>query len=300
MSGFTVIDLAQLPAPDLVEALDFEAIFSAMRADLIERDSGLAAALELESEPLTRLLQVCAYREMLLRQRVNDAARSVMLAFARAGDLDNLAAFFGVQRATGEDDDRLRRRVQLSLEGHSTAGPRGSYIFWGLSADGDVKDIAVHSPDRGEVVVTVLSEHGDGTPDQALLDTVADTLDRDDVRPLTDHVTVQAAEVIPYQLGATLTLYPGPQEEIVLDAARRAAQAYVVQHHKLGHDIAISGLHAALHQPGVQRVELSAPAATLEMEPHQVGYCSNLHHVDFDDSGEAEAFTDIVIGGRDE
>ena len=39
-----------------------------------------------------------AYRELLIRQRVNDAARGVMLATASGTDLDNLAANFNVER----------------------------------------------------------------------------------------------------------------------------------------------------------------------------------------------------------
>ncbi len=43
--------------------------------------------LELESEPATKLLQENAYRELLLRQRINEAAQAVMVAYAMGGDL---------------------------------------------------------------------------------------------------------------------------------------------------------------------------------------------------------------------
>ncbi len=151
--------------------------------------------------PLVKLMESAAYVVLTLRQRVNDASGAVMLAYAGGADLDNLAALFAVERQvvesgnldaippippTYEDDARLRRRVQLSLEGHRTAGPVGSYLFWGLSADPRVKDIDVASPNPGEVRITVLSIEGDGTPDQELLETVDAALNHEDVRPLTD------------------------------------------------------------------------------------------------------------------
>lgn len=300
MSGFSAIELSRLPFPGVVETLDFEKILEDMKCDLLRREPSLIEALELESEPLTQLLEVFAYRELLLRARINDATQAVMLAYAKGADLDNLAALFGVSRLvveegepeaqppappTYEDDERLRHRVQLSLEGHSTAGPRGSYVFWGLSASPRVKDIEVQSPAPGDVEVTVLSTEGSGEADEELLFEVYVTLNCQDVRPLTDRVTVRAAKIIPYQVQASLTLYDGPDGEVVRQAAEKAANDYVIEHHRLGHDITLSGLYAALHQPGVQRVTLTQPTADVVVLPNQAAYCSALN---------------VSMGGRNE
>lgn len=291
MSGFTAIDLSEIQAPDVVETLKFETLLQAIKDNFITRAPKHAGVLDLESEPLVKLMESAAYTALNLRQRVNDAARSVMLAYAGGSDLDNLAALFAVQRQvvdpgddeadppvapTYEDDARLRRRVQLSLEGHSTAGAVGSYVFWGLSADPAVKDVDVVSPDAGKVRVTVLSTEGDGMPAPELLDRVAAALNHEDVRPLTDQVTVQAAEITQYQVEATLTLYSGPDTEVVRQAAERAVQAYVVAHHKLGHDITLSGLYAALHQSGVQNVTIDIPVADIKCQPNEAAFCSAL------------------------
>ena len=130
MSGFSAIDLSLLPAPDVIETVAYAEILSALRNDLLARGPELAAALALESEPINKLLEVCAYRETIIRARVNDAGRAVMLAYATGGDLDHLAAFFGVVRllvtpadptatppvsAVYETDARLRIRTQLAL-----------------------------------------------------------------------------------------------------------------------------------------------------------------------------------------
>ncbi|WP_217492137.1 hypothetical protein [Veronia pacifica] len=120
----SAINLSKLTAPDVVESLDYETILGEMLADLRKRLPSFSSTVE--SDPAYKILEVAAYRELLLRQRVNEAARSVMLAFSSRGDLDQLAALFNVVRRDGESDESLRMRLPLSLEGLSTAGPRGA------------------------------------------------------------------------------------------------------------------------------------------------------------------------------
>lgn len=289
MSAFDVINLSQLPAPEVVETLDYEAILAEMTGKLTELAPELAPVLALESEPAVKILEVCAYRELLLRQRVNDAARSVMLAFATGSNLDQLAALFGVSRLvldegdaeasppiapTYEADDDFRVRVQLALEGFSTAGPVGAYTFHALSADPDVRDVAIDSPTPGTVRVTVLSRQGDGTADTALLNTVSAALNADDVRPLCDSVVVQGATIVDFAVTAELELQDGPDTSVVLAEAQAAVQDYVEGAFKLGRDVSLSGLYAALHRPGVVRVTLTSPAADVAIAPTEAGHCT--------------------------
>ena len=56
--------------------------------------------LALESEPIVKNLQENTYREVLLRQRINEAAQAAMLAYAIGSDLDQMAARNNVQRLT--------------------------------------------------------------------------------------------------------------------------------------------------------------------------------------------------------
>jgi len=272
--SYTPIDLSQLPAPDVVEALDFESILEALVADLLARYPQFSAFVE--SEPGIKLLEVCAYRELLLRQRVNDAARSVMLAYAAAADLDNLAALLGVERQDGESDTNLRERTQIALEGLSTAGPVGAYEYHARSADARVKDVDVSSPSAGEVLATVLSTEGDGTPSQAVLDAVLTALSDETVRPLCDGVSVAAAEIVPYTVAASLELYQGPDSSTVRDTAETAARTYVNNAHRLGIEVTLSGLYAALHVAGVKRVTLTSPAADVTVTAQQAAYCTAL------------------------
>lgn len=291
MAGsFTVVDLSQLPAPNVVDPLDFETIFNEMLADLQSRDSTFDALVE--SDPAYKILEVCAYRELLMRQRVNEAAQSVMLAFATGADLDQIGANFDVERLTitpaddttvpptpavMESDTDFRARIQLSFEGFTTAGSEGSYVFHALGADADVKDVQAISPTPGNVTVYVLSRTGDGTAPQTLLDKVNATLTAEEVRPLTDHVTVESADIQDYQITAVLTLFPGPDSEVVKQAAIDAVTKYAEDQRRIAYDVTLSGIYAALHQPGVQNVTLTSPSASLVLGDGEASHCTAIN-----------------------
>ncbi|MBO9710672.1 MAG: baseplate J/gp47 family protein [Caulobacter sp.] len=288
VASSNAVDLSRLPAPTVVEPLDFETILAAMRADLVARKPDLADALAIESEPLNKLLEVCAYRELILRQRVNDAAKAVMVAYAEGTDLDQLAALMGVSRleiapadpesgaaAVMEEDEDLRKRVVLAPEGFTVAGPEGAYIFHALSADADVLDASVSSPTPGQVVVTVLSRQGNGVADEGLLAAVAAAVSADSVRPLTDQVLVQSAAIVDYAVVAQIFTFEGPDSALVLAQAQAQLAAYVEAQRKLGRDITRSGLYAALHVGGVQRVALTQPAADVAISATQAAHLTS-------------------------
>lgn len=290
MTGaYTAIDLSQLPAPAVIESLSYESIFAAMLADLRARDSTFDALVE--SDPAYKILEVAAYRELILRARVNDAAHAVMLAYAVGSDLEHLAALYGVQRLlldpgdpdaippvppTYETDAALRRRTQLALEGFSTAGPTGAYLFHALSASGQVLDASVRSDTPGEVTVAVLSTVGQGGASNELLAAVEAAVNADDVRPLTDFVTVESASVKTYTVSATLTLQTGPDAAVVRQSAIDAVTAYTQERHRLGLTVARSGLLAALHRPGVDLATLSQPAADVTCSVSQAAWCTSI------------------------
>lgn len=277
MNSFAAIDLSQLPPPQIVEQIDFELILAERKAYMIslwpaEEQAEIAARLDMESEPLTKLLQENAYRETIWRQRVNEASLANLLATARGTDLEQLAANFNVKKLViqegkpsavppvprlMESDDSLRERAQMAWEGLSTAGPRNSYIFHARAADGRVADATAESPSPAVAVVTVQSLLGDGTASADLLASVNAYLSDDDRRPVADRLTVQGAQIVRYQVKAKLYLLSsGPESEPILAASEKRLVAYVNQRRRLGMEVSESALHAAAHVEGVRKVEL--------------------------------------------
>ncbi|EAV5169622.1 baseplate assembly protein [Salmonella enterica subsp. enterica serovar Kiambu] len=299
------IDLSQLPAPDVVETLDFETILAERKATFVslypeDQQEAIARTLALESEPVTKYLEENAYREVIWRQRVNNAAKAVTLAYAENNDLDVVGANFNVERlvitpadesaippvtAVMESDTDFRLRIQQAFEGMSVAGSKGAYEFHGRSADGRVADISVTSPAPACVTVSVLSRNDNGAASDELLAIVRNALNDEDVRPVADRVTVQSAEIVDYQIQASLFIYPGPESEPIRAAAEAKLKAYISAQHRLGRDIRLSAIYAALHVEGIQRVELAAPVADIVLDKTQASFCSDYH---------------IVMGGSDE
>ncbi|CAN2521819.1 TPA: baseplate J/gp47 family protein [Klebsiella pneumoniae] len=280
------IDLSQLPSPTIIEALDFETILIEVKAVMVaafpeDQQAAVAAALTLESEPLTIIAQAMTYRELLLRQRINEGAAACMLSHSTGDDLDNIAANLDTERLTitaatdtadavMESDEALRLRAQAAFEGMSVAGPSAAYEYFARSASGQVSDARATSPSPAEVVVAVLSTEGDGTASSELLAAVAAAVNDEEVRPLGDRVTVQSAEIIEYDIDATLYLYPGPESEPIINAAMASLQTFLADNDKkIGRDIVRSAISAALHVQGVQRVVINTPADDLQIDNTQ-------------------------------
>jgi phage-related baseplate assembly protein len=277
----TVIDLSSLPTPDVVESLEFESILAGMVVDLQARAPELTALLE--SDPALKVLQVAAYRETLLRQRINDAARRRLLAFANGTDLDHLAAFYGVQRLmldsgdpsavppvdpAYETDAVFRQRVRDRIMGSSAAGTAGWYRYHAMTADASIRDVAVDAPAGGTVRVTVLADTETGAPTAETLAAVADVVLSPSVRALCHAVQVVPAEVVPIDVAARITLQPSAQLALVGDV-EATLRAGFAQAAGLGWDVTASWLIARLQVPGVHSVDLVAPAANVAIGPNQ-------------------------------
>ncbi|WP_281661785.1 baseplate assembly protein [Microvirgula aerodenitrificans] len=317
-----MIDLTQLPPPDLLEALDFEALYAGKLARFQSLYPDWSAALE--SDPVVKLLELSAYDEMMYRARVNDVALSRTLAFARRGDLDHTVALLDVQRLlvspgdpeadppvdpVHEDDERLRFRAQMALEGTSVAGSVGAYIFHALSASADVADVAIDAPRfarvelapavlaqlppgaivlqvthdaglaapmPGDVAVNVLAVSHDDAHYQTLLPLVEQHLSADSIRPLTDHPHALAGVAVPFRVQAVLEFDPGPDPAVAESASRERLDALLTSRHKLGADMPLSALYAALHGPGIARVRLEQPVADVMCALHQFPLCDGI------------------------
>ncbi|MNU41463.1 Baseplate J-like protein [compost metagenome] len=297
-TGSTAVDLSKLPFPAVIEILSFETIVAAAKARLVELMPALEPTLNIPSEPLVLVIEIFAYRETILRQRVNDAARAVTLAYASGSTLDHLVALLGVTRieleparpetntpAVMESDESLRRRALLAPEAYSVAGPAGAYVSHALGASGDVLDASATTPSPGVVLITILARDGDGVPSAELLADVLVIVAADHIRPMTDDVRVQAAEILTFAIDAAITTYAGPDSAVVLAEAHRRLDVYLTTSFRLGRDVTRSGIIAALHTDGVQNVVLASPAADVVVNAAQAARCTaiNVNHAGLDE-----------------
>ncbi|WP_086126618.1 baseplate assembly protein [Salmonella enterica] len=293
-SSYDVINLSELDVPDAIVVPDATEIFTRWLARLRELDKQFDALVE--SDPTFKQGEVNAYQLTLAFQRVNDAVRAVFLASAKDTDLDQIGAAFNVKRQVIkpgdplaippvepelEDDSAFRERIQLSWAQLNTAGARNSYRFHAKSADTDVLDADAYGPEThnrpGYVDVYVLSRTGDGTAGQPLLDKVNSTLNADEIRPLTDYVTVKSATIANYAVTAELEIPEGPDASTVLNNAIDVLRSYTTLSHRIKTVVPLSAIYASLQQSGVVRVRLISPVADLEAEAGKAPWCTAIN-----------------------
>lgn len=271
------IDLSLLPAPDVIEQVDYERLFGEMLTKLVSLDSDFAEVLE--SDPAAKVLQSGAFTRMLDRQRVNEAALAVMLAYARGRDLDRLGQLWGTERLTvgvdakgrpaKEIDDRFRRRIRYAAEAQGAAGSPGAYCYWALTLAPQITDASAVHISPGNVRVTMLGTAADGRPAPADLAVVRSAFGdpKNRIRPLTDAVSVTAPDVVPYALKADIWILPGPDSNLVMDKVKASYATTKSGRRRLGVDMPSSVLHATLQQHGVSRVDIETPSANVIVRP---------------------------------
>ena len=159
----TIINVADLPAPSAIEALDFESILARQKAKFQEFWEAARASnpdldlppydvAMLEFDPVIIDIEAETYRELLIRARVNDALRAVLPAFAAGADLDNIAARANVVRlVTARDEDgnptayetdaQLLDRYLAAFAAPS-AGSEDAYVYQAATAWPERHDIA--------------------------------------------------------------------------------------------------------------------------------------------------------------
>lgn len=270
----TLSDLASLPTPAVIESLSFETIFEELQTEFQSRYPDYSALLA--SDPAIKLLEVAAYREVLLRNRINAAAKASLLAFATGSDLDHLAAFYGVTRLTDETDEALRLRTRQRIIGFANAGGAAHYRYWALSASHEVADVEVDSPEPGRVRISVLAKGEEQTVSNAVLNAVRAVVLRDDIRVLTDTVEVVAAELMPVTVHARLWLYPDAPLE-TLAAIQAVFASTLAAYAGLGWDLTRSWVVGQLQRAGVHKVELLSPTTDIRVAANQAVRLASLN-----------------------
>jgi phage-related baseplate assembly protein len=295
------IDLTLLPPPEIIESLDFERIYATKKARFLslypedEREV-MAARLEIEGEPIVIVLQEIAYAELIIRARINDAARSNLLAFAAAGDLDHLGAFYGMVRMAKEGDTRFRKRIGVQIAALAGNGTQERYVSIAMTAHDAVIDAAVLSNAPGTVDVALWIAD---LPEDAPLPANTDYAAANAAHHAEVMATVSAAlaanrmlgiplnvyEANPHVVDVSAVIYREPTAPVTLaaDLAKRLP-ALIAEHAQLGRDMPLSRIVSWLHVTGVSRVGIVAPTADVTIP--QDGYAAP-GNIDITDGGLA-------------
>jgi phage-related baseplate assembly protein len=260
--------IAQFGTPNIVATVDFEAELLNLRNNLVSLFPSVASYIDLETEPVQMLMQAFAYKEIILRSRINDAARqSNSIWFATGNTLDYHAAFYDVARLVGEDDDRLRERIRLAILGRSTGGTAHRYRLVAMTASLQVADAYVWRDDlTPNVRVAIRSTDVGGVASPALLATVTTALNQADVRMVNDTIVVTGAVTTTVTIAARIWLLPTAPDTLLTTLPQTLRDLWDVQS-GLGFNLTTAWLISRLMQPGVQRIELTSPLTDTIVQP---------------------------------
>ena len=182
--------------------------------------------------------------------------------------VENITATAG--GAEEESDESYYNRMRESMESFSTAGPINGYIYWTKSVSPAVSDVSVTSPSTNVVDVRVLMQDGKD-PTETQIKEIQEKLSADDIRPLTDVVTVSIPEKDNFDVDVTFYISQPNQTSasIIEQDARAAVEKYISwQTSKMGRDINPSYLHQLLMEAGIKRCEIRQPVFTKVEETH--------------------------------
>ncbi|MGO8738629.1 baseplate J/gp47 family protein [Rhodoblastus sp.] len=238
------INLAALPSPSAVQVWSFQAILDAASADAVSRLSAAGIAYNvqtLKGNPMNFILSAYADREGLVLQQINEAVNSTFLSAAtQMADVTLRAADVNLIPAPGETVASLKNRAQLQWEALSIGGTYGRYRSNALNAAPvDLGDVGVFGAETspvppGQVWIVCLGANSSGVPSSTVLAAVLAACSARGARPVNDQVVVQAANLLPYSVDATLILQSGADPAAVVAAQTAALNAFAASRRMIG------------------------------------------------------------------
>ena len=184
-----------------------------------------------------------------------------------------------VETAGGSDiesDDALADRIYIASSAYSVAGPADAYVYWTKTASTNIVDVSVTSPAPSEVDVRFILEGGE-LPGEALIEKVKSILNDDNIRPLTDLVTVQAPDIVNYDIELTYYINESDKSaaQNIQDLVNNAIESYKEwQSSAIGRDLNPSYLIGKIMASGAKRVTVTSPVHT-ELSQTQVAVFTN-------------------------
>ncbi|WP_108062707.1 baseplate assembly protein [Poseidonibacter lekithochrous] len=172
--------------------------------------------------------------------------------------------------SNSESNDEFRQRILLSMADKSTAGSEETYKSYTFGADERIEDVAILNGGAGVVNVYYYSKNAD----ELMKTRIEESLNKKEVRPLTDNVVVQTATPSNYSVIAELKILPNQETAKVYTNAVESLTAGLEKLKKIGVDITLSEINDFLKVPGVKEAVISSPGANVNISDNQIGVCS--------------------------
>lgn len=229
------------------------------RTDVLKAGTALTADGELfylliEDLPLT------GYKQAVTVEVVADRAGSAgngLLAGTEMGLTSTNSSVNSIVSATDasggneqEDDETYRERIRKHGAVSISTGPQRQYEEAAKAVSSEILDVKALNLGAGNVGIYVLLASDTGA--NAIMQSVLDALSAQDVRPLTDNVSVYRATDVPYTLNVRYISDNSSATSAAIVAAVKGYQTW--QDEAIGRAFNPDRLMAAIYQAGATRV----------------------------------------------
>lgn len=163
--------------------------------------------------------------------------------------------------ADAESDSDLAERIYLAPSGYSVAGPADAYVYHAKNYSAAIGDVVATSDQAaGTVDVVFLLDDG-STPTEDLIEGLEEYLQDENIRPMTDLVTVNAPTEVDYSInfGYYINKSDSNNAVAIQTAVTAAVETYQTWQRVIGRDVNPSKLVELVMAAGAKRVELTAP-----------------------------------------
>ena len=160
-----------------------------------------------------------------------------------------------------EDDDTLKDRIYIAPSKYSVAGPEESYRYWVKTYNSNISDVLIYSDDPVDVIIEFIMNNGE-LPSESMILGVQKFLADEQIRPLTDRLTVKAPDTVDYKVNVKYFVNKSDLKKVdtIKAAVEAAVDDYVAwQRSKIGRDINPSQLIQQMVSAGAKRVEVTFP-----------------------------------------
>lgn len=175
-----------------------------------------------------------------------------------------------------ETDNELRERIYDAPNRFSNAGSRGAYRYWAKTANPAIIDVGVDSTVPGTVNIFPLVEGG--VASQEILDQVAQILNADEIRPLSDTVVVENPTLIEYDIEVDVTLYSSADETQTQTAIEANLNDFKTAHEQsVGLDIIKQQIvRKCMIDNVVYNVSVTSPANDIIVDNNEFARCNSI------------------------
>jgi phage-related baseplate assembly protein len=186
--------------------------------------------------------------------------------------VDLFAYYTGVTNTTMSDggsntasDDEFYDLMVTGQDAYTSAGARGAYEYYTRRVSTEIRDVVVNSPSPCEV--NIYAVMNDGTlASSEMKAAILAACNEEDIRPLTDQVSVKDAELVEYDITMTYYLSRDSTESaaVIQENVEAAVQKFISwENAQIGRDINPSKLNQMVVDAGAKRTVITSPTFTV-------------------------------------